>query len=116
MCGGSAPFGSAPGLPVLAFALAFAFAACRDDRMNIHAPPTAATKKTTIIRKGRKSFIRIHPSKCPTGWARHNRIHRLECGDSVVELLDRVLNALVEKAVYVNLDLIRSLGPISGLG
>src|SRR5216684_5781098 len=31
-------------------------------------------------------------------------------------LLDRVLNALVEKAVYVNLDLVRSLGPIGGLG
>src|SRR5947208_3083140 len=31
-------------------------------------------------------------------------------------LLDRVLNALVEKAVYVNLNFIRSLGPIGGFG
>jgi hypothetical protein len=59
MCGGSAPFGSAPGLPVLAFvfALAFAFAAFRDERINIHVPPTAETKTTAIIRNGRKRFI-----------------------------------------------------------
>ena len=34
---------------------------------------------------------------------------------SKTRLLDRVFNALVEKAVYVNLDLVRSFGPIGVL-